>query len=74
MASAQSTGAEQRPCGQLQLLTGSRQAVLSSALCDSDRARGNGVGLCWGGAAGGQGEVLHHRAVGTAVMPELREC
>ena len=32
------------------------------------------MGLCWGGAAGGQGEVLHHRAVGTAVMPELREC
>jgi len=29
----------------LQLLTGSRVAALSSALCDSDRARGNGMEL-----------------------------
>ena len=33
---------------QLQLLTGSRGAALSSALCDSDRARGNGMELCQG--------------------------
>ena len=38
---------EQRSCGEasrrLQLLTGSRGAALSSALCDSDRARRNGM-------------------------------
>jgi len=33
---------------QLQLFTGSGGAVLSSALCDSDRARGNGMELCQG--------------------------
>ena len=27
---------------------GSREAVLSSALCDSDMARGNGMKLCQG--------------------------
>ena len=32
----------------LQLLAGSGGAVLSSALCDSDRARGNGMELCQG--------------------------
>ena len=40
---------EQRSCGEaswrLQLLTGSGGAALSSALCDSDRARGNGMEL-----------------------------
>ena len=29
-------------------LTGSGRAELSSALCDSDRARGNGMELCQG--------------------------
>lgn len=54
--------------------------MLSSALCDSDRAQGNGMGLCWGGAAVGQGEVLHHKAVGVEQaarawpeLPELKE-
>ena len=37
----------------LQLFTGSGGAALSSALCDSDRARGNGMELCRRGAAGG---------------------
>ena len=34
-------------------LTGSSGAALSSALCDSDRAQGNGMELCQRGAAGG---------------------
>ena len=37
--------------------------MLSSALCDSDRARGNGMEL-WGGSAGDEGKVLHQREVG----------
>ena len=41
-----------------------RRAALSSALCDSDRARGNGMELRQGRAAGGEGKGLHHRAVG----------
>ena len=40
-----------------------RRAALSSALCDSDRARGNGMELCQG-RAGGWGKALPHRAVG----------
>ena len=41
-----------------------RRAALSSALCGSDRARGNGMELRQGRAAGGEGTVLHQRAVG----------
>ena len=57
-------------------------AVLSSALCD--RARGNGMELCQGRAGGGEGKVLHQRAVGmqwaaqgsghSPELPEIREC
>jgi len=43
VCSEQSKGAEGRPHGGCSLLTGSRGALLSSALCDSDRARGNGM-------------------------------
>ena len=64
MCSAQSRGAEGRPHGGLQLPAGSGGAALSSALCGSDRARGNSMELCWGGAAGGQRKVLHQRATG----------
>ena len=66
----------------LQLLKGSGGAVLSSALCD--RARGNGMELCQGRAGGGEGKVLHQRAVGmqwaaqgsghSPELPEIREC
>ena len=42
-----------------------RRAALSSALCDSDRARGNGMELCQGRGAGGQGKGLRQRAVST---------
>ena len=48
----------------LKLLTGSRGAALSSALCDSNRARGNSMELCQGRAAGGEGKGLRQRAVG----------
>ena len=48
MCSAQSRGAERRPYGDIWLLKGSGGAVLSSALCDSDRARGNDMELCQG--------------------------
>jgi len=41
------------------------RAALSSALCDSNRARGNDMELCQGGAAGGLGMVQPQRAVGT---------
>ena len=34
-------------------LTGSGGAALSSALCDSDRAQGNGMELCWVGLGWG---------------------
>ena len=37
--------------------------MLSSALYDSNRARGNGMEL-WGGSAGDEGKVLHQKAVG----------
>ena len=36
-----------------QLLAGSGGAALSSALCDSDRAQGNGMELCWVGLGWG---------------------
>ena len=51
--------AEQRSRGEaswrLQLLTGSAGAALSYALCDSDRARGNGMELCRGRGSWGLG-------------------
>jgi len=51
--------AEQRSWGeaswQLQLLAGSGGAALSSALCASDRARGNGMELCQGRGSWGLG-------------------
>ena len=51
---------EQRSWGeasrQLQLLTGGGGAALSSALCDSDRARGNGMELCQGRGRWGWGK------------------
>ena len=34
-----------RSCGGLYFLTGSREAVLSSGLCDRNRARGNNMEL-----------------------------
>jgi len=40
----------------LQLLTGSGGATLSSALSDSDRARGNGMELCQGRGSWGLGK------------------
>ena len=43
---------------------GSGGAALSSALCDSDRARGNGMELCQGRGSWGLGKVLHQRLVG----------
>jgi len=49
-------------------LTGSGGAALSSALCDSDRARGNGMELS-GGAAGSEGKGLHQRVVGMEQLP-----
>ena len=45
------------------------RAALSSALCDIDRARGNGIELCQ--AAGGQGKVLHERVVS---MEQTLQC
>lgn len=36
---------EMRSCGGLYFLTGSREAVLSSGLCDRNRARGNNMEL-----------------------------
>ena len=41
---------------QLQLLTGSGGAALSSALGDSNRARGNGMELCQGRERWGSGK------------------
>ena len=46
-----------------------RVAALSSALCDSDRARGNAWSCVRGGAAGGEGKGLHQRAVGMEQLP-----
>ena len=40
-----------------------QRAALSSAVCGSDRARGNGMELCQG-RAGGWRKALHQRAVG----------
>ena len=56
--------AEGRLHSSLQLLTGSGGAVLSSALCDSDRARGNGMELRQGRGSWGERKGLHQRAVG----------
>ena len=41
-----------------------RRAALSSALCDSDRAEGTAWSCVRGGAALGEGQSLHQRAVG----------
>ena len=46
-------GSLYEPSWWLQLLIGSRGAALSSALCDSDRALGNGMELCQGRGIGG---------------------
>ena len=43
---------------------GSGGAVLSSALCDSDRAKGTAWSCVRGGAAGGWGQGLLQRVVG----------
>jgi len=53
------------PSWRLQLLTGSGGAALSSAVCDSDRARGNGMELCqgrdsWGSGTGAAPEGSGH--------------
>ena len=40
----------------LQLLTGSGGAALSSALCDSDRAQGNGM-MAWSCVGGGAEQI-----------------
>lgn len=45
------------------------KAALSSGLCNSDGARGNGIELCQ--AAGGQGKVLHERVVS---MEQTLQC
>ena len=58
----------EEPSWWLQLLTGSGGAALSSALCDRDRARENGMELCQGRSSWGYGQVLHQRAVGHAVI------
>ena len=42
---------EGRPRGGCSHREGSRGAALSSALCDSNRAQGNGMELCQGGLA-----------------------
>ena len=65
MGSAQSRGAEGRPDGG----RGShreRRAARSSAVCDSDGARGNGTELCQGRAGGAEGKAVPQRAVGMA--------
>ena len=61
-----------------------RRAALSSALCDSDRARGNGMELCQGRGSWGSGKGgctrgwwawnAMHRAAGTAPVLEIQEC
>ena len=43
--------------------------LFRSALCDSDRARGNGMELCQGRGSGGEGQGLHQRAVGMNRLP-----
>ena len=54
--SAQSRGAEGRPHGGCSSSgRGRGGAALSSALCDSDRARGNGMELCQGRGSWGLG-------------------
>ena len=61
---------------QLQLLTGSGEAALSSAVCDSNRARGNGMELCqgrgrWGLGTGSAPEGGGH---GTGQWPGHQIC
>ena len=47
------------------------RAALSSALCDSNRARGNGMELRQGRAAGGEGKGLHGTGcTGQQAQPE----
>ena len=60
------------------------RAALSSALCDSHRARENGMELCQGRGSWGSGKRVCtrgqwawnglHRAVGTAPVLEFKEC
>lgn len=70
---------EQRSWGEawwrLQLLTGSGGAALSSALCDSDRARGNGMELCQGRGSWGLGTGAAPQGGGHGPrLPEFKEC
>ena len=66
VCSAQSRGAEGRPHGSCS----SSQGALSSALCDSNRARGNGMELCQGRARGrlGEGSAPEGGGHGTALQ------
>ena len=62
---------------QLQLLTGSRRAALSSALCDSDRARANGMELCqergsWGWGTGSVAERESSQALEPQTCVDLK--
>ena len=57
----------------LQLLTGSGEAELSSALCDSDRARGNGTGLCQGRGSWGLGLAPWHCPSAWSLVPAKQE-
>ena len=65
VCSAQSGGAEGRPHGSCSSHR-ERKAVMSSALCDSDR--GNSMELRQG-RVGGQGRAVPQRVVGTAQLP-----
>jgi len=56
----------------VQLLTGSRGAVLSSAMWDSDRAWGNGLRCVRGGTAGCQGHVGTRGSGHGADCPQLK--
>jgi len=72
--SAQSRVAEGRPHGSMQLLTVSGGTALSSALCGTDRARGNGMELCQGrGSCGsGKGSSPESGGHGTACPGKFR--
>ena len=74
---------EHRPYGSPQILTGSRGAALSSALCGSDRARGNGMelhqgrggwGLGTGCAPEGGGHGTGCPALSARVQGALEQC
>ena len=51
-----------------------RRAALSSALCDSDRARGNGVELCQGRAAGVRDRSAPQGGGHGPRLPEFKKC